>query len=76
MTVDCITKTRNSIQDIFSRGLYEHDALTDYLETVKQSCDFKLWFFGHYHDDEMIGRKFIMLYGMIVPLSDFLSTED
>ena len=76
--VDCVLThcAPDSIQDIFSRGLYEHDALTDYLEKVKQICDFKLWFFGHYHEDEMIGRKFIMLYGMIVPLSDFLEKED
>lgn len=76
--VDCILThcAPNSIQDIFSGGLYEHDTLTDYLETIKQNCDFKLWFFGHYHENKMIGQKFLMLYEMVIPLSDFISPEE
>lgn len=75
--VDCILThcAPTSIQDVISRGMYEHDALTDYLDQVRQRCSFKIWFFGHYHDNEMIGQKFIMLYGMIAPLSDFLKQD-
>ena len=28
---------------------YGTDELTDFLETVKQRCQFAYWFFGHYH---------------------------
>ena len=62
-----------SVQDIFSGGLFEHDDLTDYLETVKAQCEFKLWFFGHYHEDREIGRNFVMLYEGIYLLDDFLN---
>ena len=65
-----------SIQDVISGGLFEHDNLTDFLETVRQRCSFKAWFFGHYHENKMIGRKYVMLYEMIVPLSDFLTGEE
>ncbi len=65
-----------SIQDVISGGLFEHDNLTDFLETVRQRCSFKAWFFGHYHKNKMIGRKYVMLYEMIVPLSDFLTGEE
>lgn len=61
-----------SVQDILSNGFYKHDQLTDYLEIVKASCEFKYWFFGHYHDNQMIGQQFVLLYDKIVPLSDFL----
>lgn len=62
-----------SVQDIFSGGLFEHDDLTDYLETVKAQCEFKLWFFGHYHEDREIGRNFVMLYEGVYLLDDFLN---
>ena len=73
--VDCIIThcAPTSIQDVFSGGFFEHDALTDYLEEICQSIKFKTWFFGHYHENKMIGQKFIMLYEMIVPLSDFFN---
>lgn len=30
-------------------GLYESDRLTDYLQTIKQTVDYKHWLFGHMH---------------------------
>lgn len=75
--VDCIIShcAPTSIPDVFSRGVYEHDTLTDYFEKIRRLCDFNLWFFGHYHENKMIGQKYIMLYEMIVPLSDFLKQD-
>lgn len=64
-----------SIEDIYSRGTFEHDYLTDYLEKIKNRISFKVWFFGHYHESLMIGRKFIMLYEMITELDRFLPGE-
>ena len=56
----------NSIIDIFSRGFYEHDRLTDYLENIRSKTTFKKWFFGHYHEDRMIGDRFLMLNEEII----------
>ena len=55
-----------SIHDIIGGGLYGTDYLVDYLETVYQSCSFDKWFFGHYHDDKIIGEKMVLLYEKIV----------
>jgi len=33
-------------------GLYQSDYLTDYLQKIKQTVDFKHWFFGHMHCNE------------------------
>ena len=76
-SVDCILThcAPTSIQDVISGGMYEHDVLTEYLETVRQRCSFKTWFFGHYHENKMIGQKYVMLYEMIAPLSDFLRQD-
>lgn len=58
----------SSIVDIISGGLYAHDELTDYFETVKDKCEFDYWFFGHYHTNRQIWRKFIGLYEQIIEL--------
>ena len=57
-----------SISDLLSGGMFKHDALTDYLETVKQSVEYNAWVFGHYHDDGIIQRKHALLYNRVVEL--------
>lgn len=61
----------SSIVDIISGGLYQHDALTDFFEEVKERCAFNYWFFGHYHDNREIQRKYIMLYEQILQLDGY-----
>lgn len=56
----------NNIIDIFSRGFYTHDRLTEYLENIRTKATFSNWFFGHYHEDRMIGEKFVVLYDKII----------
>ena len=51
---------------VIGRGLYKPDALTDYLETVKQTCIFKRWFFGHYHENQMIEKNILLLYENVI----------
>ena len=65
----------SSIVDIFSRGLYEHDILTDYLEKIKERISFNAWFFGHYHESLKIGRKYVMLYEYVADLQEFLKPQ-
>jgi predicted phosphodiesterase len=47
---------------------YSADALTDFLEEVKEKLDFTWWFFGHYHDNAVFHRRFILLYEQILSL--------
>jgi hypothetical protein len=44
---------------------YEHDKLTNLLETVKQDLSYKKWYFGHYHVDNMIDEKHVAIYDKI-----------
>lgn len=47
---------------------YENDALTGFLERVRQDLRFKCWFFGHYHTDTQINEQFVALYDWIIPI--------
>ena len=59
------------------KQLYIHlyDRLTNYLDRVKELCDFKIWFFGHYRANERVGEKFVMLYDKVIALADFLRDD-
>ena len=57
-----------SVQAILSGGTYKKDYLTDYLQKISEKCEFKKWYFGHYHDNKQIDSKYILLYEDIVPL--------
>ena len=57
-----------SVQAILSGGTYKKDYLTDYLQEISEKCEFKKWYFGHYHDNRKIDLKYILLYEDIVPL--------
>ncbi len=56
----------SSIVQKIGDGFYETDELTDFFEIIKNKCEFKYWFFGHYHDNAIIDDKFILLYDKIV----------
>lgn len=57
-----------NVSDILGGGLYQPDALTDFLDEVSQQCDFDYWFFGHYHENRNVLRKYVGLYGQILEL--------
>lgn len=54
------------VASIFSHGFYKPDMLTQYFNTVASDTEFDKWFFGHYHDNQQIMGKYIMLYEQIV----------
>jgi len=56
----------SSVVDIIGGGLYQHDRLTDFFEEISKRCDFDYWFFGHYHDNRVLMRKYILLYEQIM----------
>ena len=58
----------SSVQDIFSGGLYQRDALTEFFDEIRQRCRFKYWFFGHYYENMVIEKKYAMLYEQIIRL--------
>ncbi len=58
----------SSVMDIISGGTYQRDHLTDFLDEINERCAFDYWFFGHYHDNRAIMRKYILLYEQIVEL--------
>lgn len=41
---------------------YEHDKCTNFLETVRQDCKYKHWYFGHYHINRDVDDKHTCLY--------------
>lgn len=67
-TVDFIVThcCASSTEVVLGGGLFQHDYLTDYLETIRQSVSFKKWFFGHYHDNINVNAQEILIYEQII----------
>lgn len=57
-----------NIQSLLSAGRFKKDELTDYLQEISEKCEFKKWFFGHYHDNRQVNAEFVLLYEDIIPL--------
>ena len=57
-----------SVQAILGAGKYKKDCLTDYLQQISEKCEFKKWYFGHYHDYRQVNSQYTLLYEDIVPL--------
>ena len=56
----------NTILDKLSMYCYNHDKLTDWLEkNVFKKCEYKAWYFGHYHEDRTFAAK--LKNGEVVP---------
>lgn len=52
----------DSIQTAIGKSGMIPNRLTAFLEAVKDCIDYSLWFFGHYHRDQAIDDKHILLY--------------
>lgn len=57
-----------SVQDELSGGFYKADTLTDFLDEVAQRCQFSYQFFGHYHTNRVVRKKYVLLYEQIIKL--------
>ena len=44
----------------------EADRLTDFLQTMREKLDFHYWLFGHYHRNEIVDEKYVLLYEQLV----------
>lgn len=58
----CATST----EILLGGGMYKSDILTDYLEGIRQTTEFKKWFFGHYHDNRQVNMQEILLYEQVI----------
>ncbi len=59
------------IQDILDPApykLFAPDVLTEYFEQLEEKLEFTDWYFGHYHMDQRIDDKHILLYKTVVKL--------
>lgn len=65
LTHDCPASTLALMGSGFFRP-FEPDELNYYLEEIRQTVDFKRWYFGHYHNNRAITDKEIMVYEDIV----------
>ena len=54
--------------DLGSGGMFKKDALTEFFDEVRQKCTFQYWFFGHYHSNMVIEKRYAMLYEQIIRL--------
>ena len=45
------------------------DLMTDYLEEIRRRCEYKKWFFGHYHDNRELTEKDRLLYEQILRIT-------
>ena len=67
-TVDYIVThcCASSILHAMSRGRYQADVETDYLEEIRQNTKYTKWYFGHYHGDQEVTEKETLLYKKII----------
>ena len=62
MTHTCAASTKKALLG----DAEEADELNDFLEEIKQKCEYRKWFFAHYHDNREMNEKEILLYEQII----------
>lgn len=56
----------SSVQDLLVEEEKQQDRLTDFFDELKNSCTFDYWFCGHYHVNQVLMEKYIVLYEKIL----------
>lgn len=59
----------SSTQELLGNDEFSANELTDYFQELKETVNFKKWFFGHYHDNQMMTEKEILLYEQIIRIA-------
>ena len=49
--------------------MYTPDELTKYFQELRETVQFKKWFFGHYHDNKNVNAEEILLYEQIIRIA-------
>ena len=50
-------------------GMFTPDELTKYFQELRETVQFKKWFFGHYHDNKNVNAEEILLYEQIIRIA-------
>lgn len=58
----CASSTQRTLKNEINLS----DTLTDYLQEIKEKCQFDKWFFGHYHDNVTVSEKEVLIYEQII----------
>ena len=53
--------------------MYQLDELTNYFEKLRGNVAYNGWVFGHYHDNQVVQRKHVLLYDQVCEV--FAKTE-
>ena len=61
----CASETQACI----GSGMFECDELTKYFQELRETIQFKKWFFGHYHDNQNVSSEEILLYEQIIGIN-------
>lgn len=59
----------SSVQALLSDDKYSTNTLTDYLEQIHQTIEYKKWYFGHYHRNKNMSDKDILVYRQFLRIS-------
>ena len=54
----------------FGNRDYESDRLTDYLQYIHDSVEYRTWYFGHYHSNKKISDREMVVFDEIVKISE------
>lgn len=57
---------KNAIIDALNSHKLDEVVLSRYLQQIADEAEYNLWFFGHFHEDEVIEDVFIAMYDEIV----------
>jgi hypothetical protein len=52
------------------------DSMAEYLDTILDSIQFKMWYFSHMHIDRNLTDKFVAQYQSIVKIGEHISARD
>lgn len=55
----------SSTTALLGGGLYTQDILTEYLQKIQGTVNYRVWLFGHYHDNRRINGKEFLFYEQI-----------
>ena len=56
-------------QACLSAGMFTPDTLTNYFQELRETVQFKKWFFGHYHDNKNVNAEELLLYEQIIRIA-------
>ena len=45
------------------------DELTKYFQELRETVQFKKWFFGHYHDNRNVNAEEMLLYEQLIRIA-------